>query len=73
MVSGSETWVHFRACVDIHVLQWCDLLEPVHGSSLIEYLGPLNSASLVLAIVWQARPWWEKGLKSLVRGRLSLR
>lgn len=28
-----------------------DLLEPVHSSSLVEYLGSLDSASLALATV----------------------
>lgn len=46
--------------MDSHVLQWCDLLEPVPSSSLVEYLGPLGSASIALATVWQARPWWER-------------
>lgn len=39
---------------DIHVLQWLGHLEPVHNSFWAEYLGPLSSASLELAIVQQA-------------------
>lgn len=50
------------------MLQWWDLLDPVHSPSLVEYLGPVSSASLELAIVWQAGPWWERGVKEPCSG-----
>lgn len=50
------------------MLQWWDLLDPVHSPSLVEYLGPVSSASLELAIVWQAGSWWERGVEEPCSG-----